>query len=184
MRRRRPGSTGDKVTQAEARAGLRKIIEGAFSDVPCPGDNAIVSHQCWECDETVRAFKGKRWQDYRNRPLDLVGIPNRDKFPLLTPEAFRYYVPLAMLAAVDFYEECDVLSDTVVFHLDPAAETLAGKYEARLSSFPAAELRVLLSFLQYMKEWHPADYGEGPGKTKLESAMTSVQERLNDLEKR
>lgn len=163
------------MTEVQDRVRLRWEIEEAFAAVPYPGDDAIVSHGCWECDEAASAFKGKRWQDYADRPLALVGPPNRDALPLLTPQAFRYYLPLALLAAVDLYKEADILTDSIIFALLPEQT----KSDARLSLLAEPELRALLSFLEYLRKHHPVDYVDGPRKKDLDSAERRIRSRLD-----
>lgn len=159
---------------------LRREIEAAFASVPYPGDDGIVGHKCWECDEAAAAYKGKRWLDYKNNPLALVGPPNRDAFTLFTPQAFRYYAPLAMLATVDSYAEADMLTDYFLGSLEPSEGKHADKHAARLASFAPAELRALLSFLTYIKEQHPLDYADDPSRSDVASLEKAIAARLKD----
>jgi len=159
-------------------ASLRREIEKAFASVPYPGDDGIVGHKCWECDEAAAAYKGKRWQDYKDNPLKLVGPPNRDAFTLFTPQAFRYYAPLAMLAAAESYREADMLTDFFLGVLRPQEGKHAAKHEARLAAFAPAELRALLSFLAFMKDSHPLDFVTGPEKEEIASLEKAIASRL------
>ncbi|NNN06966.1 MAG: hypothetical protein HKL90_13805 [Elusimicrobia bacterium] len=165
-------------------AQLRREIEAAFASVPYPGDDGIVGHKCWECDEVLAKYKGKRWQDYKDRPLTLVGPPYRDACMLFTPQAFRYYAPLAMLASAESYQEADMLIDYFLGSLAPTDGKHAAKHEARLTAFTPAELRALLSFLAFMKERHPLDYATGPDNEEVVSLEKAITTRLGVTEMR
>ncbi|NNN06256.1 MAG: hypothetical protein HKL90_10185 [Elusimicrobia bacterium] len=166
-------------------AQLRREIEEVFALVPYPGDDGIVGHKCWECDEVLAQYKGKRWQDYKDRPLDLVGPPNRQACSFFTPEAFRYYAPLAMLAASDFFNEADLLTDYFIWNLSPWESDMERTAEnaVRLAAFAPTELRVLLLFLDFLKDRHPLDYVTGPKKGEVASLRKAITTRLEGAKK-
>jgi len=89
----------------------RELIESAFADVPYPGDNSIALHQdCFECEELRVYLRGKTWRD--------LSFPKLHDFhaslPHLTPEAFHYFLPGYMLAAITHWEEVDMIPYSIV----------------------------------------------------------------------
>jgi hypothetical protein len=69
----------------------RESIESAFAEVPYPGDDNIADHQnCLECEELRTYLRGKTWKE--------LSFPKLHDFhealPLLTPEAFRFFLPV------------------------------------------------------------------------------------------
>src|SRR5438270_13812260 len=80
---------------------LARQVETAFSDVPYPGDDAIVplydnEPHCDECANLARTFRSKNWQSV---PLEILFL-ERGSLPLFTAEAFRYYLPAFLRAAL------------------------------------------------------------------------------------
>lgn len=105
-------------------------LRAHFRDVPYPGDKNIVSHSCWECDPIRDALKGQVWEPFLNNPYDLLGYFNReprlkigrDCLPLLTLEAFHYFLPLFLAAAVLDPAEADVMTISLTHWFDPGPQ--------------------------------------------------------------
>jgi hypothetical protein len=76
-------------------AKLSARVHAAFPDVP-PADFPIVLHHCDECARVEHDFRGKRWPEV---DLDTLRY-HYDSLPLLSPEAFRYYLPSFILGAI------------------------------------------------------------------------------------
>lgn len=159
---------------------LRREIEEAFASTPYPGDDGIVGSKGWESAQIAAKYKGKRWQDYKESPLTLAGPPLRDACMFFTPQAFRYYAPLAMLAAAESYAEADMLTDYFLGSLTPPNGKFADDKAALLAAFSAAELHALLSFLTYMREQHPLDYAGDPSRSDVASLEKAITARLKD----
>lgn len=72
-------------------------IEKAFSGIDYPGDERLVTNiEHYEADEIIEDFKGKSWKEI---PLKLV-YKHRLSIPLFTPEAFRFFLPGLLIAAL------------------------------------------------------------------------------------
>lgn len=164
------------MISAQHRARLRKLIEGAFAVVPYPGDDDLVEPHCPECKALTEAFKGKRWTNYKDHPLALLGVDHQEAFAFFTPRAFRYYLPLAMLAIVDLYEETDLLPQSLIMHLSPSP-TGHEWHDARLSPLTPAELRAVATFLRFLHEYHSDDLGE-PSRTQIRAGLKDLEQRL------
>lgn len=105
-------------------------LRAHFRDVPYPGDKNIVRHSCWECDPIRDTFKGKSWEPFLNNPYDLLGYFHReprlkirrDCLSLLTGEAFHYFLPLFLAAAVLDPAEADVMTISLTHGFDPGPQ--------------------------------------------------------------
>ena len=61
----------------------------AFSSAPRPAAEEITSHRCCECDRVRDDFAR---YSVREVPDDVLSY-HGDSIPLLTPKAFRYFMP-------------------------------------------------------------------------------------------
>jgi hypothetical protein len=131
-------------------AGLRLIeqIERAFKDTVYPGDDRIVENPNDMESSRLRArFKGKHWTTV---PLSTL-IKDRSGLPLMTPEAFRFFLPAYMHASVVYPDAVDVIPENVVFHLTPPAERSANAewFRERIRGFSPEQMETIRSFIRY-----------------------------------
>ncbi|NNN06965.1 MAG: hypothetical protein HKL90_13800 [Elusimicrobia bacterium] len=168
-------------------AQFRRGVEEAFAATPYPGDDGLVIHNenCEECAEVLAKYKGKRWLDYKDRPLSLIGPPIRESCLFFTPQAFRYYAPLIMLASAESFDDADLLTDYFINSLTPTNDRHAPENAARLAAFAPAELQMLRLYLVFLKAAHPQDYTTSPRinvVSPLEKAITARLEGANSRE--
>jgi hypothetical protein len=157
-------------------ARLRRDVESAFAGAPYPGDRALIEPHCPECEGFSAAFRGKRWNEHKDAPLVLLGPERQEAFAFFTPEAFHHYLPLALLACLEHYDQADLLPQAMVFRLgagDPSWR------EKRLALLNPAELRAAAGVLRHMKRAHPADFGEGRLAQQLDAAVDELEKRLS-----
>ena len=60
-------------------------------------DLTVALHACPECDRVNDDFRGKRWTEVDAPTIEY----HFDSLPLLSPDAFRHYVPAYMVYAID-----------------------------------------------------------------------------------
>jgi hypothetical protein len=156
-------------------SSLRQLVETAFSSVPYPGDEDLIDAHCPECEDFARHFRGKRWRDFKDDPLALIGIDYQEAFAFFTPRAFRFYLPLGILAVVDFYDKADLLPQTLVLHLSPSRGDPYW-HESRLSLLSPAQLRVVAAFLGFLRAVHGHDLGS--------ASLIHIQQALDDITSR
>jgi hypothetical protein len=84
------------MAELQSIEGLVASIERAFPFEPRPRDDQLAGHECAECDALRTILRGARWTDLADTTID----QNFDKLPLLTIEAFGYYLPAYMRRAV------------------------------------------------------------------------------------
>jgi hypothetical protein len=156
---------------------LRQLIETAFAAVPYPGDEDLIEHHCPECEDFSRHFRGKRWMDFKDDPLALLGVRYQEAFAFFTPRAFRYYLPLGMLAVVGLYEHADLLPQSLVLHLSPTPHN-RGWHEARLSLLSMPQLHAVGSFLVFLQSCYGHDLGNTT-LSQITSALDDIGSRLS-----
>jgi hypothetical protein len=129
-------------------AQLLKAIHAAFGTLPVPPARSLLSY----ADSSAQAFRtelaGKRWQD-----LSASFWTKRWACCCyLSPEAYRYYLPSLLVAALQEFPSDDGLVSSVVFHLRPDFHPLYYQGEdsvlrARLSILSTDQYRAVSAFL-------------------------------------
>ena len=136
---------------------LQKLIEAAFAETNYPGDTQLVDDNSGyhlECNEVAAAFRGKHWKEV---PLETLRYHSAGIF-FLTPEAYRFYLPAYLLAAVLHYDQVDTLPDSVVFSLIPPSDARdVEAYRQRVEGFTATQRQVIRCFLEFQKQHHSQD---------------------------
>src|SRR5690348_7639431 len=84
-------------------------IEGAWKDVPYPGDDKIFTQDSYDDEDIVNYFRGTTWHDHEATALR----GHSSAFTFFTPEAFRYWLPAFMIAAIEAPEEADVVLERI-----------------------------------------------------------------------
>lgn len=95
-------------------------LEQAFANSIYPGDDNIVPAygglpHCSECEQIMEELKGYEWSAV---PLEIV-TKERYGLRLLTPQAFRYYLPRYIQVALLFSDETDTLAENIFSALVP-----------------------------------------------------------------
>jgi hypothetical protein len=150
--------TIDRMLESSGTADkLRKHIEAAFAETNYPGDALLVydnSGHHLECNEVAAAFRGKHWKEIS---LEILRYHSAG-IVFLTPEAYRFYLPAYLLAAVMHYNQADTIPDSVVFSLIPPADANDFQaYQRRIEGFTPAQRQAIKYFLEYLKQTHPED---------------------------
>ncbi len=145
---------------------IARQIEDAFADTPYPGDARIVkSGQAGE--EVRQAFRGKSWQHLSVNQLTYHHVD----LPVLTPEAFRFYLPAFMTAVLQHHDHVGTMPINVIHSLTPPDANMVSqlvekqldtqKYEkvqdflARVSAFTGKERAAIRVFLESYRRLYP-----------------------------
>ena len=135
---------------------LRSEILETFSSTAYPGDDKIVPHQDGLDHEGVyEAFNGVDWQKVNWEWLKThYSTPTGDPLLFMTPEAYRYYLPAYLLISIDSYDECDVLSDYIIYGLTAQKyeEYTPEDFRERITPLNDEAKSVVAKFLLYMYE--------------------------------
>jgi hypothetical protein len=169
---------------------LRQEIEKAFAAVSYPGDNNITRsthamsdgrrYQCDECVEIRQIFCGKKWQEWEDNPLKLVGsaVVEQGALSLFSPEAFQYYLPLFLIAATAFYEKSNLIPDNIIFAFSAAEEpALRERKKKRLCLFTVEQHKVVLACLTFLKEEHREDFSGHEVDAAIKNIANELQQR-------
>jgi hypothetical protein len=135
-------------------AALEARILEAFAAVPRPGDAALVSgDESYDPEyrAVARALVGKDWQT-----LSLACIrEHQDALPLLTPAAFRYFLPAYLLACIRDEANLDTAPSNVAMSLaPPGAEDAASAaaFATLAAGFTSAQALAISSYLELAAE--------------------------------
>jgi hypothetical protein len=120
-------------------------IRAAFARIDVPGPEEVRNDHCPECQETAARFACMRWEEVTVATLLLAPKPS---ISLLTPAAFRYYLPALMLCCLEAPMELDVLPDAVIGNLSPPNGKATGLTGERLRDFTSAQGVAILAFLR------------------------------------
>jgi hypothetical protein len=148
---------------------LAKIIRKAFASSQYPGDNRLVydnSGSHLECNQVADAFKGKHWADL---PVDFLRR-HADSMFFFTPEAYRFYLPAYLLAAVLSYRDADVIPNNLVHtFIPPASEgPERERFESRTHGFDAQQRLATKMFLEFLSSEHSQDFPRGDPQIALD----------------
>ncbi len=140
---------------------LAEKIEKAFSEAAYPGDDKLVydnSPEQLECVEVRNTFRGKHWNEI---PLKVLQ-QNADSIFFFTPEAYRFYLPAYMIAAVISYRNADLIPTSVISSLTmPDTETDSALFLKKVQGFSPTQKSVIRSFLEFISSEHGADFPTG-----------------------
>ncbi len=150
----------------EIRQRVAAQIEEAFAQTPYPGDTNIGKPDS-DSEALTRAFWGKNWRDVQLATLSNYHVD----LPLMTPDAFRYYVPAFMLAVMFYYHHVSTLPIGLMHSLTPPDPTLLQKYLDkktdplkhsqitdflnRVGTFTLPEKAAIRTFLENYTKWQP-----------------------------
>lgn len=122
---------------------LKRQIAEAFSGAPYPGDDCIAPHECGECEEIRQSFRGQTPVTLR----DEVILTHFDSLPLLTPEAFRYFIPAYIRYSVEHPDS--TVAEFVLYRLAP--KPFAEFDDERFRLFAPKERDTVIAFLEFLK---------------------------------
>jgi len=123
-------------------AEVIRLIEDAWREVPYPGDDKIFTPDSYDDEDIVNYFGGTTWRGHD--PADLRA--HSSAFAFFTPEAFHYWMPAFMIAAIQHPEEADVVCDRI-------PDSLSGPHASeRWPLFSAPQRRAVAAYLRFQIE--------------------------------
>ncbi len=143
-----------------SRAELMQEVARVFAEVPRPSDDKIVGHHCEDCDEIEQSLRGTHWSEWGGaRDYDALVFPS-PVFPLLTPEAFHYYMPAFLKLLLEKFETPDAeASKHYGYFLDCYFYTICPDrkrefwrpYCSRMAPFSLEQLEVIAACLAFLR---------------------------------
>ena len=123
-----------------------RSIENPWRDVEYPGDSKIFTPDSCNDEDIVRYFRGTTWRGHA--PAELRA--HSSAFTFFTPEAFHYWLPAFMIAAIQSPEEADVVVDLIPW-------SVSNRYAAqRWPLFSRIQRQAVAAYLQFQIEKFPA----------------------------
>jgi uncharacterized protein DUF6714 len=162
---------------SEPEAAVKASIHEAFASTPRPLDGDLVPTdpgEDSECDEIAANFQGKTWREVSTETIQR----HTDSLPLLTPSAFRYFLPAYMLASLGpasaGFHPVDVMN-FVLFGLVPPESNEDPKYfMARARQFNLEERQAIASYLKLVAERQKAEWGGNVPKPKSDEFARAI----------
>jgi len=131
-------------------------VAAAFPSAPVPARDALLNHHCCECIEVSEAFGCKPWP-----AITLDDLRAGAETALLTPAAWRYYLPAVITWCVRAPDAVDVIQDNLVYQLEPPEptdqESLHEWFRQRAVGFSEEQRQVIRSYLEWYGERQEAD---------------------------
>src|SRR3954453_4178069 len=113
-------------------ANILHEMDAAFPDSGPPAEDRLVlkaSADAPDAGELREEFAGRTW---KSLTLEFLRRHSLAIF-LMTPEAFRYYLPAYMSVSITNPDEADVIPETLVSALNPSAKVDEAYKTARLT---------------------------------------------------
>jgi len=127
---------------------LKAGIASAFGSVPYPGEGNIAV-ETYDDEGTTEHFRGTRWQDHT-----VESLQNFTVLSFFTPEAFCYYLPAYMLAALE--KPHSGIADTLIeFLCPPKNNPKRPSYWVWWSQLSTDQRRCIVSFINEFKPTDP-----------------------------
>ncbi|MCC6806719.1 MAG: hypothetical protein IT381_04800 [Deltaproteobacteria bacterium] len=122
---------------------LRKQLLSAFAAVPRPSNDRIALHDCTECAQVRRDYASQAPASF-DREIVKVHF---DSLPLLSPEAFRYFVVAHMTYALEWPDS--TVAEFVLYALAP--KEFDDFYRERFALFSSEQRHAVIAFLEFMR---------------------------------
>lgn len=137
---------------------LEQQIEAAFGELPIPPVDRLVidnSGQHLECNQVKAKFRGRHWRELSVEDLQYES----EALAFFSPEAFRFFLPAFIRAALLHYDQADLIPMNVVSWFTPSDDPQLKPYRReRTESLTANQKAVVLRFIRYLRETHAADF--------------------------
>lgn len=149
-------SDADEIQTRPANAEeLKRWIETAFAEVPYPGNDHIATNpnHCDECREADDFFRGGHWRELAQSGERLWFA--WDGLPLLSPSAWRFFLPAYMLAGLSGGPRAHDNAYAALVNLEP--DGTGTWFEERVSGFSPAQVECLAAYCVAFAQVEPED---------------------------
>ena len=128
-----------------------KRLYAAFAEAPRPNEKEITPHRCGECDEVAARLAPHEHTEVPVEDMYWLG----DSLPLLSPKAFRYYLPSFVAFCLAHRESS--LDALINYNLAPSASLDEGERN-RFAYFAPLEREVIAEFVEHRSNLDGADF--------------------------
>jgi hypothetical protein len=145
------------VTEAELVQAIRAVFPPGRPLSPAD----TIAHACEECQGVSSTFAERRWPEL---PADLIDA-HHDSLPLLTPEAYREFLPAYMIRGLERPDDpCgpnDVLEFTTYSLLPDNASQW---WLARVAGLTEVQVAIIVEFLAQVARRSGDYFGQPPAE--------------------
>jgi hypothetical protein len=134
---------------------LKSEVIKVFAEVEQPAKGNIVLCECEECRGVRKDFTNIKWQKASDKLLE----GNYDKIPLLSPEAFNYFLPTYLLYTLNnfdgmFSDVCEYTLYAVTPNKNWKDEngSVTSFWKEKFSLFTSAQMNVIYHFLESARQ--------------------------------
>jgi hypothetical protein len=159
------GRTNNMQDTKKKREEIIEEVERAFAHSVYPGDDRLViTTNHYEADDVIQDFKGKYWAELTVE----LAYKHRLSLPLFTPEAFRFYLPGLLVAALQASTESEENVGEILEFIFYSLVTLKGeddniKLFDIINGFTSQQKASLAKFIRYFTGtnlYYDALYGD------------------------
>jgi hypothetical protein len=122
---------------------LKQTIAQTFADTPYPGHERIALHECEECEEIRQSFRGRTPDTLPDETIH----SHFGSLPLLSPEAFRYFIPAYMRYSLEHPDS--TVAQFILYRLAP--QDFDDFDSERFRLFTPRERGAVIAFLEFLK---------------------------------
>ncbi len=122
----------------------------AFAEAPRPSRDQITTHQCCECERLRADLAGYTVDELPDRVVEY----HADSIPLLSPAAFRYFLPRYVRLTCEKPDTS--ATDFVLFNLCPDDRS-SEFWSGRCDTFTRLECEAIVCYLSHRQSWPDAD---------------------------
>jgi hypothetical protein len=179
MKKKMPMKRSSQVAHAT------ESIARAFRDVPYPGDDNVVSGSIDydpEYRETAAGLRGKKWPSLTREDVRTYSLA------LLSPAAFRYFLPAYMTACAEGRRDLNITPISVIMNLTPPPIGTAPDhwdhilFWSRAPLFGPQEAAAIVEYLELAADLERDEWGdEDPPAAPVRPALTWWRERAREL---
>ena len=145
---------------------LTNELENIFHNDAPPNSENILRNGSYESNiesgYVVNFFNGKKWTDVTLNKFinDYEGDPSACLL-FMSPEAFRYYLPLYLRICLVDYDNADVIYDTTLWRLIPSKNNMnREEFDELFNGYNGDQKALIAKILQFLAQAHIDDFGE------------------------
>jgi hypothetical protein len=133
-------------------------VETAFSAVPYPGDDSIVTSPTdWEGMDVRADFSGKHWHDI----IEPNFLREHNLFVFFTRESFRFYLPAYLIGLIRFPEEGIQWAHSLLIALYPPTDwenAYMRRWDQWMKALTLEQKQAIRRVLEHLLERDPRDW--------------------------
>lgn len=137
---------------------LIAIVKAAWADVAHPGDDNIFTPYSYDDEGITEYFAGTTWQGHS---VAMLRARSSAISSFFSPQAFHYWLPAYLMAAVEEPEELSQGVDAILFALSPRLRARNDRdFIERLAQFSKPQLEATINVVEWIGRYLREDTAE------------------------